>query len=83
MERVRDMEPDEETGTQIQFWPDTGIFETGDISFSTLSNRLRELAFLNSGSASRSATSARTTTRANPFPRPTSTTVASASSLSI
>ena len=49
MERVRDMEPDEETGTQIQFWPDTGIFETGDISFSTLSNRLRELAFLNSG----------------------------------
>jgi len=49
MERVRDMEPDEETGTQIQFWPDTGIFETGDISFSTLSNQLRELAFLNSG----------------------------------
>jgi len=49
MESVRDMEPDEETGTQIQFWPDTGIFETGDISFSTLSNRLRELAFLNSG----------------------------------
>ncbi|ELY66882.1 DNA topoisomerase (ATP-hydrolyzing) subunit B [Natrinema versiforme] len=49
MERVRDMEPDEETGTQIRFWPDTGIFETGEISFSTLSNRLRELAFLNSG----------------------------------
>ncbi|QLK26566.1 DNA topoisomerase (ATP-hydrolyzing) subunit B [Natrinema zhouii] len=49
MERVRDMESDEETGTQIQFWPDTGIFETGEISFSTLSNRLRELAFLNSG----------------------------------
>ncbi|ELZ09618.1 DNA gyrase subunit B [Natrinema thermotolerans DSM 11552] len=49
MERVRDMEPDEETGTQIQFWPDTGIFETGEMSFSTLSNRLRELAFLNSG----------------------------------
>ncbi|OAQ54212.1 DNA gyrase subunit B [Natrinema mahii] len=49
MERVRDMEPDEETGTRIQFWPDTGIFETGEISFSTLSNRLRELAFLNSG----------------------------------
>ncbi|WP_222918813.1 DNA topoisomerase (ATP-hydrolyzing) subunit B [Natrinema sp. SYSU A 869] len=49
MEHVRDMEPDEETGTQIRFWPDTGIFETGDVSFSTLSNRLRELAFLNSG----------------------------------
>ncbi|OIB59205.1 DNA topoisomerase (ATP-hydrolyzing) subunit B [Natrialba sp. SSL1] len=49
MERVRDMEPDEETGTEIQFWPDDDIFETTDMSFSTLSNRLRELAFLNSG----------------------------------
>ncbi|WP_226479289.1 DNA topoisomerase (ATP-hydrolyzing) subunit B [Natrinema amylolyticum] len=49
MERVRDMKPDEETGTQVRFWPDTGIFETGEVSFSTLSNRLRELAFLNSG----------------------------------
>ncbi|ELY97561.1 DNA gyrase subunit B [Natrialba chahannaoensis JCM 10990] len=49
MERVRDMKPDEETGTEIQFWPDEDIFETTDMSFSTLSNRLRELAFLNSG----------------------------------
>ncbi|WP_323173827.1 DNA topoisomerase (ATP-hydrolyzing) subunit B [Natrialba sp. PRR66] len=49
MERVRDMEPGEATGTTIQFWPDTDIFETTDMAFSTLSNRLRELAFLNSG----------------------------------
>ncbi|WP_312912344.1 DNA topoisomerase (ATP-hydrolyzing) subunit B [Natronosalvus caseinilyticus] len=49
MERVRDLEPDEETGTQITFWPDRDIFETTELSFSTLSNRLRELAFLNSG----------------------------------
>ncbi|MDG5819895.1 DNA topoisomerase (ATP-hydrolyzing) subunit B [Natronococcus sp. A-GB7] len=49
MERVRDMDDDEETGTEVTFWPDTGVFETGDFSFSTLSNRLRELAFLNSG----------------------------------
>ncbi|WP_049927338.1 DNA topoisomerase (ATP-hydrolyzing) subunit B [Halopiger goleimassiliensis] len=49
MERVRDMEPDEETGTTIRFWPDTGIFENDEFSFSTLANRLRELAFLNSG----------------------------------
>ncbi len=49
MERVRDMESDEETGTEIRFWPDTDIFESGEMSFSTLSNRLRELAFLNSG----------------------------------
>ncbi|SFB97468.1 DNA gyrase subunit B [Halobiforma haloterrestris] len=49
MERVRDMESDEETGTEIRFWPDESIFEADDFSFSTLSNRLRELAFLNSG----------------------------------
>ncbi|ELY48095.1 DNA topoisomerase (ATP-hydrolyzing) subunit B [Natronorubrum sulfidifaciens] len=49
MERVRDMDPDEGTGTTIRFWPDIDIFETGDFTFSTLSNRLRELAFLNSG----------------------------------
>ncbi|GAB3411687.1 DNA topoisomerase (ATP-hydrolyzing) subunit B [Haloparvum alkalitolerans] len=48
-ERVRDMEPDEETGTHIRFWPDGDIFETTDFDFSTLSSRLRELAFLNSG----------------------------------
>ncbi len=49
MERVRDIEPDEETGTEIRFWPDDSIFEGNEFDFSTLSNRLRELAFLNSG----------------------------------
>jgi DNA gyrase subunit B len=49
LERVRGMEPDEETGTQIRFWPDDEIFETSDFVFSTLQSRLRELAFLNSG----------------------------------
>ncbi len=49
MERVRDLEADEETGTEITFWPDDEIFETTEFAFSTLSNRLRELAFLNSG----------------------------------
>jgi DNA gyrase subunit B len=49
LDRVRDMEPDEETGTQIRFWPDDGIFETSEFNFSTLESRLRELAFLNSG----------------------------------
>ncbi|GAB7089986.1 DNA topoisomerase (ATP-hydrolyzing) subunit B [Halorubrum luteum] len=48
-ERVRDMEPGENTGTHIRFWPDDEIFETDEFSFSTLANRLRELAFLNSG----------------------------------
>ena len=36
-------------GTRILFWPDTDIFETNDFSFETLSQRLRELAFLNAG----------------------------------
>jgi DNA gyrase subunit B len=37
------------TGTQVHFKPDTGIFETTQFSFDTLSQRLRELAFLNKG----------------------------------
>jgi len=49
LERVRDMDDDEETGTTIRFWPDTGIFEATEYDFSTLESRLRELAFLNSG----------------------------------
>jgi DNA gyrase subunit B len=36
-------------GTKITFWPDPEIFETTDFSFETLSQRLRELAFLNGG----------------------------------
>ena len=49
IERVRDLEDDEGTGTTIRFWPDEEIFETTEFDFSTLEGRLRELAFLNSG----------------------------------
>ncbi len=37
------------TGTQIRFKPDNQIFETVNFSFDILSQRLRELAFLNKG----------------------------------
>jgi DNA gyrase subunit B len=49
LETVRELRPAEGTGTTIRFWPDEGIFETTDVSFSRLESRLRELAFLNSG----------------------------------
>jgi DNA gyrase subunit B len=36
-------------GTKITFKPDTTIFDTTDFNFDTLSQRLRELSFLNKG----------------------------------
>ncbi len=36
-------------GTRVTFKPDPGIFEDTEFSFDILANRLRELAFLNSG----------------------------------
>ena len=37
------------TGTTVTFWADPEIFETTDYTFDTLSNRFREMAFLNKG----------------------------------
>ena len=48
-ERVRDMEPGEKTGTRITFWPDEEIFDAVEFDADTLDDRVRELAFLNSG----------------------------------
>ncbi len=42
-------EETQETGTSVSFLPDDSIFETTDFNCETLSLRLRELAFLNSG----------------------------------
>ena len=39
--------PDEDSGTDIRFWPDTEIFSTDEFRFDTLAERLRELAYLN------------------------------------
>ncbi len=49
LEHVGEIGEDEETGTEIRFWPDDDIFETTEFDAGTLATRLRELAFLNSG----------------------------------
>lgn len=46
---VKEIGETDETGTQIWFKPDPDIFSVLEYSFETLSNRLRELAFLNKG----------------------------------
>jgi DNA gyrase subunit B len=42
-------EPTKETGTTTTFWPDADIFETLDLDFKTLEERMRETAFLTRG----------------------------------
>ena len=50
-EPLREDGPTKKRGTSITFWPDNEIFETTDFSFEVLSQRLREMAFLNAGVA--------------------------------
>jgi DNA gyrase subunit B len=47
--RLKEVGTSKERGTRVTFKPDTKIFETTDFSFDILSQRLRELAFLNRG----------------------------------
>jgi len=49
LKAVRDLEPDERNGTEITFLPSPETFTMTEFDFSTLEDRLRELAFLNSG----------------------------------
>ncbi len=46
---VSEIAKTDRTGTIIRFQPDLDIFDSGNFSFDVLSNRLRELAFLNKG----------------------------------
>ena len=46
---LKEVGKSKERGTRVTFKPDTKIFETIDFSFDILSQRLRELAFLNRG----------------------------------
>lgn len=49
LEPVRDLEAGERNGTEVTFLPSPDTFTMTDFDFKTLENRLRELAFLNSG----------------------------------
>jgi DNA gyrase subunit B len=48
-EPLKEVGKSKERGTRVTFKPDSQIFETTDFSFDVLSQRLRELAFLNRG----------------------------------
>ncbi|MGH1404323.1 MAG: DNA topoisomerase (ATP-hydrolyzing) subunit B [Alphaproteobacteria bacterium] len=49
LEKVRDLDAGERTGTQVTFLPSPETFAIIEFDFKTLEDRLRELAFLNSG----------------------------------
>jgi len=47
VQRMRPLGAEEQTGTDVTFWPDGGIFTVTEFRFDTLAERLRELAYLN------------------------------------
>lgn len=49
VEQLKVVGKSQKTGTRVTFKPDKKIFETTEFSFDTLSQRLRELSFLNAG----------------------------------
>lgn len=46
---VREIGSSSETGTEVIFQPDAGIFDTVEFRFEFLANRMKELSFLNKG----------------------------------
>ena len=49
LEDVRELEPDERTGTTVTYWASPDVFETTTYSLETITARMREYAFLNKG----------------------------------
>ncbi|CAN5433234.1 DNA topoisomerase (ATP-hydrolyzing) subunit B [soil metagenome] len=49
LEQLEAMEPGQETGTTVTYWASEDTFETTTYSLETITNRLREYAFLNKG----------------------------------
>ncbi|MDD8010681.1 MAG: DNA topoisomerase (ATP-hydrolyzing) subunit B [Acidobacteriota bacterium] len=47
--RLKQVGKTKKTGTKITFWPDDEIFDSTEFSFEILTQRLRELSFLNRG----------------------------------
>ena len=49
IEPLKEIGTSDKSGTTIHFFPDSEIFETTDIKYDVIANRLKELAFLNAG----------------------------------
>lgn len=49
LEKVRDLEDGERSGTTVTYWASADIFETTTYSLETITTRFREYAFLNKG----------------------------------
>ncbi len=49
LEQVRELEPDEATGTAVTWYASEDIFESTEYNFETIVTRIREMAFLNKG----------------------------------
>ncbi|GAB4022726.1 MAG: DNA topoisomerase (ATP-hydrolyzing) subunit B [Bdellovibrio sp.] len=49
LKEVGTLENEKETGTAVTFKPDNEIFEVHEFNYDTLTNRFREMAFLNKG----------------------------------
>lgn len=64
VEKVRQLEPDEPTGTYISFLPDDTIMQVVDFNFEMLANRFREMAYVTRGVTIRLVDE-----RLTPFPR--------------